>query len=214
MRAKHTYRLVYFDAEGRGEPIRLLFLYFGVPYEDLRVSKEEWAEKWKKVAPFELAPILEIDEGKKMLADSVAISRFLAKTLGPEGFIGRTKSDAAKADAFVYSSMDLFTPFYLVKMAEDDQKRAGALVYLTTSVSRYLRCLEKHLATTENNYVLPNGVTWADIYILFVIHILEGMNPDFIDKEEYPHVFKHYVKMRSNPKLKDYIEEKWPSKIV
>ncbi|GMS97649.1 hypothetical protein PENTCL1PPCAC_19824, partial [Pristionchus entomophagus] len=48
-------------------------------------------------APFETAPILEIDGGKKVLGDSLAISRFLAKTFGSDGFIGKTKSDAAKS---------------------------------------------------------------------------------------------------------------------
>lgn len=33
-------------------------------------------------APFESLPILEIDNGKKVLGDSVAIARYLSKTLG------------------------------------------------------------------------------------------------------------------------------------
>ncbi|GMT26245.1 hypothetical protein PFISCL1PPCAC_17542, partial [Pristionchus fissidentatus] len=211
--SKHSYRLVYFDSEGRAEPIRLLFHFFGVPFEDARITKEEWAEK-KKDSPFETAPILEIDGGKKILGDSIAISRFLAKTLGPEGFIGKTKSDAAKADSFVYAAVDVFMPMYLVKLAQDDEKKITAMEFLKTVVSRFLRSVEKHLAAHESPYVLPSGVSWADIYVLFMVHTLEVADPIFIDKEEYPHVFAHYVKMRGHPKIKDYIEEKWPSKIV
>lgn len=32
----------YFDARGRGEPARLLFAVAGIPFQDRRVSQEEW----------------------------------------------------------------------------------------------------------------------------------------------------------------------------
>lgn len=34
--------LHYFDARGRGEPARLLFAVAGIPFQDRRVSQEEW----------------------------------------------------------------------------------------------------------------------------------------------------------------------------
>ncbi|VDK51161.1 unnamed protein product [Cylicostephanus goldi] len=39
---KHTYRLHYFDVRGRGEPIRLIFEYYGAKYDDHRIKEEEW----------------------------------------------------------------------------------------------------------------------------------------------------------------------------
>jgi hypothetical protein len=38
------YRLTYFDVRGLGEPIRMIFQYEGVPFNDVRLSMEEWAE--------------------------------------------------------------------------------------------------------------------------------------------------------------------------
>lgn len=101
-----SYRLVYFDAEGRGEFIRLIFHHFKTQFDDIRLTAAEWEKKKASKqsfdyqsrffcdslsgifvgAPFESLPILEMDNGKKVLGDSIAIARYLSKTLG-EGLL-------------------------------------------------------------------------------------------------------------------------------
>lgn len=36
------YKLVYFNARGRAEPIRLIFAYAGQQYEDVRLDGADW----------------------------------------------------------------------------------------------------------------------------------------------------------------------------
>lgn len=300
-----------------GEPVRLLFKYFRVPFDDARLTKEEWADRktgtvvtvllsidhrtlrssfrdrsatrdrWREEGRYgsELrSKIKDHISGARRQSGHISLSGQDSWTGGwvvdlwslisdplPSGFIGKTKSDAAKADAFVYASVDMFIPFYMVKMAEDDEKRVifdicsltfdlwslgrshglpgqlcGSLPSLCREASRCTREPLRSSAwgtdlivdlwslscslTFELIFDLCQ-ITWADIYVLFVVHTLENMKPEFVDKvdlwsfwqffelnswfeEEYPHVVKHYARMRGLPQLKEYIEEKWPSKIL
>lgn len=40
--ANPTYKLTYFNVKGLGEPIRILFAYGGIKYEDVRFENENW----------------------------------------------------------------------------------------------------------------------------------------------------------------------------
>ena len=42
------YKLYYFDFGGRGEFIRVMFHYAGVPFEDVRFSFPEWGQTYKQ----------------------------------------------------------------------------------------------------------------------------------------------------------------------
>lgn len=39
-----TYKLVYYDLKTLGEPIRQIFHYIGVPFEDVRVDPATWSD--------------------------------------------------------------------------------------------------------------------------------------------------------------------------
>ena len=88
------YKLVYFNVKARAEIIRLVFAAAGQEYEDFRFEREDWP-KYKPNAPFGQSPYLEVTEGGKtiVLAQSIAITRYLAKKYG---FYG--SNDLEKAD--------------------------------------------------------------------------------------------------------------------
>merc|ERR1719229_325551 len=103
---KEGLELVYFNAAGRAESIRLALHHGSIPFRDLRINKEAF-QKMKKenIFPFGQVPVLFIDG--KPLGQSGAIIRYVAK---------KTKlypTDpllAAKVDSFVDFAEDVFYP--------------------------------------------------------------------------------------------------------
>jgi glutathione S-transferase len=73
------YTLYYFPTRGKAEAIRLLFHYKGIPFEDVRLSDQEWVSK-KSSVPFGQLPVL-VEDGKQ-IAQSWAIMRHLAHKFG------------------------------------------------------------------------------------------------------------------------------------
>jgi prostaglandin-H2 D-isomerase / glutathione transferase len=74
------YKLTYFDAAAsRGEECRLALHLAGVPFEDERLNRDQWAAR-KASTPFGALPVLAI-EGRQ-LAQSNAILRFIGSQHG------------------------------------------------------------------------------------------------------------------------------------
>lgn len=77
-----TFKLYYFNVRALAEPIRLLFAYGGIKYEDIRVPREEWPAM-KQNMPMGQMPVLEVDGHRVHQSNSIA--RYLAKRVGLAG---------------------------------------------------------------------------------------------------------------------------------
>lgn len=44
-----TYKLTYFNFSGASEPIRFLFHFGGIKFEDIRIPEEKWPEYKKSI---------------------------------------------------------------------------------------------------------------------------------------------------------------------
>src|SRR2546422_5214011 len=74
------YKLTYFDAAtSRGEECRLALHVAGLPFEDERLTRDQWAAR-KASTPFGALPVLAIDG--RQLAQSNAILRFIGSQHG------------------------------------------------------------------------------------------------------------------------------------
>merc|ERR1712137_1218437 len=77
--ATMSHELIYFDAAGRAEPIRIMLHAAGIEFTDNRFNFNKWAEI-KPSTPLGSAPVLKI-EGVQY-TQSVALARYAAKQAG------------------------------------------------------------------------------------------------------------------------------------
>lgn len=78
MSAFPTLKLQYFDHEGLAEAIRLALFIGNVPFEDVRLTEEEFAAL-QPTLPFGQVPVLDIDNGALVLAQSQALLRYTGR---------------------------------------------------------------------------------------------------------------------------------------
>jgi prostaglandin-H2 D-isomerase / glutathione transferase len=67
-------KFTYFDKVDRPEPIRLAMIVADIPFEDVRVSDEQWQSMMQK-APFGKLPIMEINDA--VYSQSNALLRYI-----------------------------------------------------------------------------------------------------------------------------------------
>lgn len=195
------YKLTYFDYRGRAEYIRYLFLAAGQEFEDVRVG-DDWLE-FKPKFPFGQIPVLEVDG--KMLAQSHAIARYLAREFG---MAGKTTWDQAVVDQYVDLFEELhretYKEYYAVSEEEKKQavKNANNIAY-----PKYLKLFEKALEANDGQYLVGDSLTLADLTLYCGFDsLMIRWNPKLLDA--YPKVKAHRQMVESIPKLKEYIKNR------
>ena len=94
MTSSPKYKLIYFNIRARAEPIRWMFAYAGVPFDDYRFQEPservsgkpniEW-NILKPQTPFGTIPVLQVAGEEGCLGETTAIARYLTKPLGING---------------------------------------------------------------------------------------------------------------------------------
>lgn len=85
-------KLLYFKFKGRAEPVRLALHIAGLPFEDCRLSSEEFVAI-QDTLPFGQLPVLEVDG--ELLAQSVGILHYVGRLTGtyPEDPLAALRCD-------------------------------------------------------------------------------------------------------------------------
>jgi glutathione S-transferase len=194
------YKLQYFDLRALGEPIRFIFVAAGVPYEDDRIPRAQWAE-YKSKIPFGKIPVLYVD-GKR-ITQSVAISRFLAK-----------RFDLVSTDPFLDARCDevgdsllelriLFVSFFLEK---DEKRKAELKTKLAEEdFPRSYGIWNELIAENGGPFVAGKKMTWVDLAIASWVDVWGDafVTHDFVKK--YPAVAKLKETVFAIPAIKEYV---------
>uniref|UniRef100_A0AC34GAH4 Glutathione S-transferase n=1 Tax=Panagrolaimus sp. ES5 TaxID=591445 RepID=A0AC34GAH4_9BILA len=188
------YKLSYFDTRGLGEPIRLLFNYAKVDFEDFRFTREQWATI-KPTTPIGKIPLLEFDGN--FLVQSAAISRYLAKKFG---LAGKDDLEQAKVDAIVDENKDFkkAIPWLMVKYEDVN----GEKTKIVPEADVYLPLYKKYLQESGSGFLVKSGITFADFQVSEFLITLQQNAPEVIEK--YPDLIKYLNRLKNLPQLKEY----------
>jgi len=195
------YTLVYFDARGRAEPIRWIFEYSGVAYEDQRITREQWTASIKPKAPLGQAPYLEVDG--KALPQSLAISRYLARKYG---LTGKDDWESAQVDSVVDYIEDAVKPLRALHMAKDEAEKAALRkTYATEQCVPFLQGLERLLRENNNGegFFVGSKPTWADFVVVIFLDNVSSHYSTVLDN--YPLLKAHSQRVHELKGIKEWI---------
>ena len=198
-----TYKLIYFNARGRGELIRYVFAQAGVQYEDFRVSKEKWAEI-KPTTPYGMLPVLE--EDGKQVAGGVVAARYLAEK--PEfGLAGSNAFENAQIASIVDVMEDFVKEVFKVHFEKDEARKAELMkAFLGNAIPKYLGILNT-LLVNNSGYLWGGKLTWADLYLANVVDFLYR-DPIKDAFSPYPEITKLRDRVDSQPNMAKWLKER------
>jgi glutathione S-transferase len=161
-----TYKLHYFDGNGRAVNIRAILDYANANWEDNRISFADWpALKSSGKFEFGQMPVLEL-EGKQK-TQTIAIEIFLARRFG---LIGSTEEDEYQILNILSSREDYSKTLYGLIMPTEEQKtkREEIVKNLRENVfPLFLEATEKkYLANGKGKYFLGDKFSLADIFLV------------------------------------------------
>jgi len=192
-----SYKLTYFDGRGKGEVIRLILTQASVPFEDVRISREEFAQR-RSTFPFLQVPIFEID-GKITLCQSGAIARYLARKYN---LAGKTELEQLQADMISDCVEDALSPTTTFLYVEQDPVKKAELrkKYIEEQLPVWLTKLEAFLVANNSgdSFFVGDSLTVADLFLVRArgsINLQLGIEDPFSNHHKLKALFERVIKL-------------------
>lgn len=199
-------KLTYFPIRARAEIARLAFYIGGVPFEDERVTREQWLAL-KPNTPCGQLPLLTVNNSQ-VIAQSFGIIRY-AGTLG--GLYPSTDPlNAALVDQVVFFIEDIFLKLQpTIREADPAKKIADRCVIAKDIWPPMFELLEKMIEKYGGKWAVGDAITVADlaVYNFFInikIGLWDGIPKDLVDK--YPRIEAVYNAVIEHPKVVEWNE--------
>eukprot|EP00981_Chlorochromonas_danica_P016029 scaffold15255_cov179-Ochromonas_danica.AAC.3 len=212
-------KLYYFDAPALGEIIRLVCHYGNLPWEDVRLSIEEYVTmKESGKLAFGQVPALQVNDSDVFLFQSAAILRYVGKFAGlyPEDDV-----QAALCDALIDQEKDMFSGLNCSRYRErsgyaslsSDMVEQVRKTLNDEVLPRHLQYFENFLARSPSGWLLGGEKpTIADFVLALRVEwlVTPGVN-DGIDSnllESFPHMKALIAKVKALPEVVSYYDSK------
>ena len=197
-----TYKLYYFEANGRATIPRAILSAAKAKWTNEKVKLENWPKLKKSgLCEFEQMPILEID-GNKTLAQSLAISLYLLKTFN---LYGKDVDEQYQIDSLLCSfDEDLFTPLAEFIFCSDKKEREKLKKAFVEKYKFYLTKYEaRYVALGKGKYFLGDHFSGADIYVASALPLFCHAIGTCIIKDHAPNLALLIERLKEG-ELKEY----------
>ncbi|XP_071948395.1 S-crystallin 4-like [Antedon mediterranea] len=172
------FTLTYFDARGRAENARLLFVVAGVKYEDKRLEMSAWGEN-KASMPFGVLPNLKLADGTSV-AMSAAIANYLAREFN---LYGKGNKENAQVDTVTNALSEIMDLVYKFIFTKEEGPKAEAKTKASAKIASYGAALEENLKQNNGGkgYLVGKSITLADIAFFNAFSEIAAMDDKALD---------------------------------
>ena len=198
-----NYKLTYFDFDGgRAEPVRIAFHAAGIPFEDDRISFQQFGAM-RESTRFNAVPVLDIDGSA--VTQTNAMCHYVGKMAGlyPEDDLQSLYCDEVMG-AVEDNSFQVVKTFGL----EGDELKAAREALADGWLSRYLRGLDELLTRGGGTYFADNRLTIADLKVFVSMRTLRAGTLDHIPtdlaKRVAPAIDEHFDRISAEPIVAAY----------
>ena len=194
----------------RAEVLRVSLFIKDIPFEDVRVSREEFIHLIKtgflpngKRSPFHQLPVIEVDD--KIIGQTGAIARYCGK-------VSNLYSDdilkAAKIDQIIDAATDITNVVSpTIREKNEVKKMEDRKVLVNKLLPRWFRYLENLLSEDDSTWFVEK-MTIADIAMWRLLGwltsgIIDGIPTSVVD--EFPKLKNIHHQVHTHPKVQEWM---------
>lgn len=195
----------------RAEVLRVSLFISNIPFEDVRISREEFINMIKtgylpngKKVPFHQLPVIEIDG--EIIGQTGAIARYCGKI---SNLYSNDDINAAKIDQIIDAATDITNLVSPTIREKDEQKKVeDRLILKNKLLPRWFRYLENILSESASDWFVENKMTIADIAMWrllgwLISGIIDGIPTTIVDS--YPKLKNIHTNVHHHPKVQEWM---------
>ena len=194
----------------RAEVLRVSLFIKDIPFEDIRVSREEFVHLIKtgflpngKKAPFHQLPVIEVDG--KIIGQTGAIARYCGKA---SNLYADDNLKAAKIDQIIDAATDitnLVSP--TIREKNLDKKMEDRKLLVNKLLPRWFKYLENLLSEDESTWFVEK-MSIADVAIWRLLGwltsgIIDGIPTSVVD--DFPKLKNVHHQVHTHPKVQEWM---------
>jgi len=194
----------------RAEVLRVSLFIRDIPFEDVRISREEFIHLIKtgflpngKRSPFHQLPVIEVED--KIIGQTGAIARYCGKV---SNLYSDDMLKAAKIDQIIDAATDI-TNVVSPTIREKDQKKKmeDRKVLVNKLLPRWFRYLENLLSEDDSTWFVEK-MTIADIAMWRLLGwltsgIIDGIPTSVVD--DFPKLKNIHYQVHTHPKVQEWM---------